>query len=844
MKRNIFKVKSVLSTIVAITITLAVLIAVCLLFDSINEWLWLSLIIAIILAIAILVFVYFKPFKYIKTRSYGFLDIYILICAISFQLLAVCALPEFNFLFRKLDNHIIFIVLSSIGIIFGLFFTFRMFYAKSRSCNTNKTLLSNLYENDLPNSNELFIVDEPANYDLLKNDFLIKRIKNSITINKGDEKNIILISGKWGSGKSTFLKCALKDLRVNKDYIIHEGFSAWGYEDSRSVFVALLSEIYKSLGIGATDNTIKRIIEQYADVYLKDKNLNFPFNLIHFGSNEESVVEVINDYLIQNEKRLIFVIDNLDRTSTEMQKLIFDIIADALKLKNVTFVCVCDEALLYRSEADDMSADTFFEKIINCKIDVPNPSKSKIYHIGAKCLENYFKKYNPGLSIGKLSNNEKSLLESAFYSLNNLRELIIVLNKVINFLSINQKYLNIIDLIGIETIRLISPGLFLHILHNIQLFVFIHSEHIEGYNYLLQDEKEKRRKENSSQYFEVGKKYHAFKNLINDLFPHSLDLYGPTSFGRDYVKQSLRDRRIYCGKFTSYYLSDSNYEYIKINNTIDNINTIDNEKSFYEQYNTLLACFAKEDISDVLNVVENNLPDDKTKKLWLAKYLKDKFSSFGTQSGFVSLSARDRAANIISILMNEINKDYAINYINSFADEYRHFTLLTRISYFNEVNIKYDGRESELKDAYSKTISNISKSILTHKLDIYSPNFYERGVTWSLKKNVDADEFQTYIIDILNENNIFCFLNDCISTSVKFGEAPIHSIHLNKSTFDNIIDFQKLCEIVDSAKPSRDCDITIKRLFDAIKNKEENDDNYNDDGIDFDDYPDFINHYW
>ena len=169
------------------------------------------------------------------------------------------------------------------------------------------------------------------------------------------------------------------------------------------------------------------------------------------------------------------------------------------------------------------------------------------------------------------------------------------------------------------------------------------------------EDKEKRRKENIAEYFDVGKKYNSFKDLVNNLFPHSLELYGPTSFSRENVRQSLKDRRIYCGKFTNFYFRDSNYEYLKVNNTVELINKAESELSFYEQYNTLLAYYSEEDISEVLGVVENNLPNDEIKKIWLANYLKNRFSTFSTRSGFVSLSARDRAANIISIILASKN---------------------------------------------------------------------------------------------------------------------------------------------------------------------------------------------
>lgn len=99
-----FKLKSPFSILANSVFFGSVLICLCFLFNVMNHWLWLTMMIAIAMFLASLVAFYLKPWKLFRTKGLLYFDSYILIAFISFLIPPVASIPYFHFLFIQKNS--------------------------------------------------------------------------------------------------------------------------------------------------------------------------------------------------------------------------------------------------------------------------------------------------------------------------------------------------------------------------------------------------------------------------------------------------------------------------------------------------------------------------------------------------------------------------------------------------------------------------------------------------------------------------------------------------------------------------------------------------------------------
>lgn len=849
MKRNMFKIKSYYSTIIFSIILSALSICLCLLIEQMDWKLWLILMITLFLLALSLIIIYLKPAKLFTNASYLFLDNYILAFSITFLILSISSIPDFKFLFKKYNSFIPFYIFISLFSLSLLLFVFRLIKTKRRRFPTTgilylKDAKEGKYEDE---QNKIQIVDEPVNYDLLNNSPLIDKLTHALTINKYGNKTIVGVIGKWGAGKTTFIKNTLKRIKEedkNNHYIICQIISAWKYEDARSAFASILEEIYKSLNIGVSDISISKEINNYINGFLSDKKEYFPFNLFYSNNGSNSIINVINDYLMQNNKQLIFVVDNLDRGNENVVRTIISTIYDALDIKNSTFVYVYDEEQINNLYANK---DRFMDKIINYKIYVPSPSKNKIYNIGSTALDYYLQKFKPKMSFNNLSPNDLKTIRETFNVLDNLRALIIALNNLFNYFSIKKDYLNFIDYFAIETIKLTNYKLFDLIKNNPEHFVFAHKEFItSSISFIDKNKANEERKDFINKYFGNGSQFEDYSELVNSLFPSSTNSFMGGSIGAEKAKEAEREQRIYSGKFFEHYIGDSNLGFIDLINAINKINESNNEINMSESYKILFAYYSKSDAAEILKTIESNLPKDQEKLIWTLHYFEKAYKNFDDQSGFASLSSKSRCAIVISEILCLIDENVAKNYIESFKDNVESIVYLSSLSYWNDANIKYEKKGENLKSTFEEIIKYNCKKVLSEEIDVYEYGMYDRGITWRIRDNSNEKATSDYLQKVINENNVFCFLNDFVIASTSTNEETPYSIYMKKESFNNIYNIDLIKTIVDNATTKNNNEHLIKQAFETMLNNKSGDDELpdTDKRIKFKNYPYFIDHFF
>lgn len=818
-KRNILAFKPLGSIVALSVVIIAVLIGIGALFELINHWLWLALTIVAFLITTAMYFYYVHPIRNFLSKGRNVVDVHLFSLIFVFLIYGVICIPDISFLFNNVAvklKWIPSIVAFSLATCFLCLSIFRLFYTRkiiqSNYCTYH---LIDFVNNNLPtNINDAIICDEAINLDLFNRKAIVNEIYSALLKRNANGKVVVGIIGRWGIGKTTYLNNALKRIKEKEDksIIICDSFSAWKYSDERAFLVGLINQIYESLDIGVNDSVINSAIIRYVGIFLSDSRLNFT-NAITANQNDKTIINVINEYLVANNKHIIFVIDNIDRLTKEEMRFVYKAVGDILDINNITFVCLYDEEYVERIINDTYPCN-YLDKIVDVKVFIDEPSPNKIYKVAHTALSNYLKKYKPELSLEKLSDNDNEILKTSLKNIHNVRSLILSLNKAFIKISDDSFSLNFIDYFAINIIKESNNQLYSFILEHADMFATAHTNYVRDY-YFYFDQKEKTEKRNKliNDNFKYGARFWKNRELIERLFPQSLTEYGSLSSNEESL--ATKQHRIYSGKFFEQYIKDADTDFLGAYNQVETaLSTTESQEKMHSSLNTLLHSYVTGDHVELFKIIEDIIDTINIKEqlMWILSYFRSKYYAFDdTYIGF-SLSTKTRAAIIIDKLLIKIGGKEAVDFINSFRNKIEYITLLSAISYWNDASIKYNQTGQDLSTHINEVWEEMVEHVITSNIDVFKADYYRRGILWRLRDKTDFEQLKKYILNCIDSSNIYCFLNEFIAQGTSSNEKKPYILSLEKKNLENFYTLDEVKQLVDSASVSSEGDEIINRL--------------------------------
>ena len=278
-------------------------------------------------------------------------------------------------------------------------------------------------------------------------------IKNlSFAINHYDNKECLVIGllGEWGSGKTSILNLAMNQINENREIF---RYNPWIFSEENDLilnfFIELLEIIKKIESKNENDHelveTTKELSEnitQYLKKFFNKSTISGNITLLHgisiggsFTPNweekslEESLgdlKEKINQGLKILDKKIIIIIDDIDRLSDNEVKQIFKLVKTVADFKNTIYILSFDKNMILNSlnKVQSYSSEKYLEKIIPIQIEVPEIDRTKL------------QKYFEDELIETLTTNE---IESIDLKRNSQKD---ELNKLLNNLTILSNKIN------------------------------------------------------------------------------------------------------------------------------------------------------------------------------------------------------------------------------------------------------------------------------------------------------------------------------------------------------------------------------------------------------------------
>jgi hypothetical protein len=267
------------------------------------------------------------------------------------------------------------------------------------------------------------LTDEPikrAEQDVLgRGDFANSVADLILSAPKAQSSQVIGLFGKWGEGKTSLknmvieahkAQCELKPLVVE--------FNPWTYTSQERLPFLFFSEIAHKFGKETNDEQAQKLEKQFKQFgqileiaslvpQLTFFTMWFKPILNFFGNQYANqtkdlgaVRQQIHDLMLKESRRLIVIIDDLDRISAEEVRRMIQLVKANGDFPNITYLLLCDRSYAGRALSTvvdgctDEDGDKYLEKIVTFGLDLPRIRQVNLQDYLVELLINVLGRHN------------------------------------------------------------------------------------------------------------------------------------------------------------------------------------------------------------------------------------------------------------------------------------------------------------------------------------------------------------------------------------------------------------------------------------------------------------------
>jgi len=365
---------------------------------------------------------------------------------------------------------------------------------------------------------------------------------------QGSSEGLVFgVDAPWGAGKSTFINFCKKEWENNDEYnksMIIYSFEVLKFENKDELLRKFIDGFIKELNEHIFAPKIEGLVSQYAKL-LKDSKAKVSFfgvalDLQSLMGDEsiDSIFKHLKDALLKIDKKIVVIIDDLDRLDFTAIKEVLFTIKKTFALPNISYVICYDTENIIECGKKDTDAEKvmeFLEKFVNVKKSI-FLDKDELLRYFVKKLND--KNTTPEMAVDKklIPNVEKALRDifsrNDFYKylplIGDVRKIKRFINSVlmigVKMLELRDMDIDEQELINLILIYINYPQIFRKIYETETQgrkgFFSLLSEYEYGRRYPKQEKpKQKDKYRNSKEYEEfVEKLTETQKFILNEIF--------------------------------------------------------------------------------------------------------------------------------------------------------------------------------------------------------------------------------------------------------------------------------------------------------------------------------------
>ena len=234
----------------------------------------------------------------------------------------------------------------------------------------------------------VFVSDAPISdpsYDRFNRLWFAKRVAQTISARLDPSSLVIAIFGAWGDGKTTVLNFIGRELRNLSDIIVFS-FNPWRFTAERSLLHYFFLSLSKSLGAALSTRAEEAAVKmerygQFVELFCSSVNeapdaRSEQFATIDIEEQKRKIAEI----LIQNRKKIVILIDDIDRLDQSAMQAIFRLAKLTADIENTVYVLAFDAEIVASVIGERFTASIgersregrdFLEKIVQVPLDLP-----------------------------------------------------------------------------------------------------------------------------------------------------------------------------------------------------------------------------------------------------------------------------------------------------------------------------------------------------------------------------------------------------------------------------------------------------------------------------------------
>jgi predicted KAP-like P-loop ATPase len=323
--------------------------------------------------------------------------------------------------------------------------------------------------------------------DKLGRDKWVKNLADLITAYPGGDSLTIALYGQWGSGKTTLLNFVIEALQQpGHQNIVVGRFNPWNFSQQDRLYSAFFATISRLLKKADKSKRARRVSTALDALSLATA----PAALANFGfissgvktlsdmtkeyadslGDIERVKDDISETLKRLQKRLVIVIDDIDRLTEGEVRQVFQLVKSVADFENVVYLLAFDHNMVAKAldEITGNEGHAFLEKITNVVLRVPPLTRRQVRQLLLADLEGYADRQRP---YNWDTERLRRVLEVAFKGFRTLRQMERFANVLTATEGLTATDFDFTDHVALSMLQTLEPKLFDFVGSHPELFV-------------------------------------------------------------------------------------------------------------------------------------------------------------------------------------------------------------------------------------------------------------------------------------------------------------------------------------------------------------------------------------